>query len=149
MTAQPPDQSARRRTGVPRPQLIQLEIAIGRLRFVVIAVLVGMIAGFAVLGAQIRRLNTRIDQLAAKMDGTDVAFGVKFDETNATLEAISERLAVQLKTMEAEIAAIAKGSAAVSSLAPPAPVPAQPESTPVQPVPAPIPKPTPPSKARP
>jgi hypothetical protein len=108
-----------------------------------------MIAGFAVLGAQIRRLNARIDQLVAKMDGADAAFGVRFDETNATLAAISQRLVVQLKTMEAEIAAIVKGSAAASSLAPPAPLPAQPESTPVQPAPAPIPKPTPSPKTRP
>ena len=149
MTAPPPDQSARPRTGTPRPQLGRLEIAVDRLRFVVIAVLVAMIAGFALLGFQVSRLSGRIDQLAVKVDGTDAAFGVKFDETNAKLDAISQRLAVQLKMMEAEITAIVKGSAAGGSIAPTAPVSAQPESTPVQPAPAPIPKPTPPPKARP
>jgi len=68
---------------------------------------------------QVGLLNGRIDQLAAKVNGTDEAFGVKFDETNAKLDAVSERLGVQLKTMKAEIAAIVKGSAAASSLAPP------------------------------
>jgi hypothetical protein len=56
---------------VPRPQLGDLEIVIGRFRFVVIAIAVVIIAGFAVLGAQIWLMNARIDQLATKVNGID------------------------------------------------------------------------------
>ena len=133
MTEPPLEQSARRRAGVPRPQLRQPEIVIDRFRFVGIAVLVVMIAGLSVLGAEVWQLSGRIDQLAVKMDGADTTSGVKFDETNANLDAISQRLSVQLQKMEAEIAAIAKSGAASSSLAMPARVPVQP--APIQPAP--------------
>jgi hypothetical protein len=49
----------------------QLEIAIGRLRFVVIAVLVVMVAGLVLLGAELWRLNDRVDEFAAKVNGID------------------------------------------------------------------------------
>lgn len=142
MTAQPPDQSARRRAGVPRFQLGTLEIAIGRLRFGVIAIAVAMIAGFAVLGTQLGQLNERIAELATKMNGIDTTFGVKFNETNANLQAISQRLAAQLKTIEAETASIAKSSGSSTIVAPSAPTLPQPEPTPA-------PKTAPPPKARP
>jgi hypothetical protein len=148
MTAQPPNRSSVPRIGVPPPQA-RTAIAIGRLRFVVIAGVLVMIAGFAVLSTQIRRLDGHIEQLNVKMDGTDVVFGVKFDETDAKLDAISQRLTVQLKTMEAEIAAIAKSSAVSSSIATPPPASVQPEPTLVQPPHAPVPKPAPTPKARP
>jgi hypothetical protein len=114
-------------------------MAIGRLRYAVITMAVVMIAGFAVFGAQVWRLNSGIDQLAAKEDGNDAASGVKFDQTNANLETISQRLAAQLNTIEAGIAAIAKSNTASAGAALSAPAPAQP------------PKPTspPPTKARP
>jgi hypothetical protein len=112
-------------------------------RSLIIAAGLALIAGFAVLGAQVGRLNGRIDRLATQIEGFDAAFGVKFEETNAKLDAISPRLAAQLKTMEAEIAAqisaIARGSAAASSLVPPAPAPVQPESTPASKPPPPLP----------
>ena len=153
MTAQPPDQSARRRTGVPPPQFGQLEIAIGRLRLGVIAIAVAIIAGFAVLGAELWRLNDRIDQLAAKVSGNDVTLGVKFDETNATLaaantklDAISQRLAAEFKTIGAEIgaqsSAISKSIASLRGLAPSPPTSLLPEPAPGQ-------KPAPPAKPRP
>jgi hypothetical protein len=41
----------------------------GRFRFVVIAIAVVIIAGFAVLGAQIWLMNAHIDHLATKVDG--------------------------------------------------------------------------------
>jgi hypothetical protein len=146
MTAQPPDQSARRRAGVPPPQLGQLEITIGRLRFGVIAIAVAMIAGFAVLGTEFWRLNDRVDQLAAKVSGNDVTLGVKFDETNATLAAISQRLSAEfrtvgaeLKTLEAQIATqtsnLAKSIATVRSVPLPPPTSLQPEPTPARPAP--------------
>jgi hypothetical protein len=153
MTAQPPDQSAQRRTGVPPPQLGQLEIAIGRLRFGVIAIAVAIIAGFAVLGAELWRLNDRVDQLAAKVSGNDVTLGVKFDETNATLaaantklDAISQRLDAEFKTIGAEIgaqtSAIAKSIASLRGLAPSPPTSLLPEPASGQ-------KPAPPAKPRP
>jgi len=74
-------------------------------RSLVIAAGLALIAGFAVLGAQIGRLSSRIDRLAAQIEGFDAAFGVKFEETGAKLDAIPPRLAAQLKTMEADIAA--------------------------------------------
>ena len=74
-------------------------MAIGRFRFVVIAVAVAIIAGFAVLGAQIWLMNARIDRLTTKVDDIDATFGVKLEEINAKLDAartkldaISERL---------------------------------------------------------
>ena len=104
-------------------------------RSLIIAAGLVLIAGFAVLGAQVGRLNGHIDRLAAELDGFDAAFGVKFEETNAKLDAISQRLA-HLKTMEAEIAAqisaIPRGSAAATNFAPPSPMSVQPESTPVR-----------------
>lgn len=153
MTAQPPDQSARRRTGVLPPQLGQLEIAIGRLRFGVIAIAVAIIAGFAVLGAELWRLNDRVDQLAAKVSGNDVTLGVKFDETNATLaaantklDAISQRMDAEFKAIGAEIgaqtSAIAKSIASLRGLAPSPPTSLLPELAPGQ-------KPAPPAKPRP
>ena len=60
-----------------RPQLGDLDMVIGRFRFVVIAVAVAIIAGFAVLGAQIWLMNARIDQLATKVSGIDATFGVE------------------------------------------------------------------------
>jgi hypothetical protein len=41
-------------------------MVIGRFRFLVIAIAVVIIAGFAFLGAQIWLLHARIDQLASK-----------------------------------------------------------------------------------
>ena len=153
MTVQPPDQTPRRRTGMPRPQLIELEAAFGRLRFGVIALAVVMIAGFAVLGALVGRLNGRIDELATKVNGIDAAFGVKFEEINAKLEttsakldAVSQQLPAEFQAIRAEIAAqtsaVAKSIASLRGLAPSPPASLLPE-------PAPGPKPTPPPKARP
>ena len=92
-------------------------MVIGRFRFVVIAIAVVIIAGFAVLGAQIWLMNAHIDQLATKVNGIDATFGVKFEETNAKLDAastkldaISQRLPAEFKTIGAEIAAQASGS---------------------------------------
>jgi hypothetical protein len=114
-------------------RLERLETAVARLRYIAIALLVAMIAGFAVIGFQVRRLDGRIDRLAAKVDGIDTTLGVRFEEMNAKLDAISQRLAVELKTMGAEIAAqtsaIAKSTAAATSAPPPVPpkpAPAQP-----------------------
>src|SRR6516164_3777376 len=84
-----------------RPQLGDPEMVIGRFRFVVIAVAVVIIAGFAVLGAQIWLMNARIDQLATKVSDIDVTFGMKLDETNAKLDAISQRLPAEFKTIGA------------------------------------------------
>jgi uncharacterized protein YoxC len=153
MTAQPPDRSAQRRIGVPRPPPGQPELAIGRLRFGVIAIAVVIIVGFAVLGAQVARLNRRIDELATKVNGIDTTFGMKLEETSARLEttntkldAIAQRLAAEFKTIGAEIAAqttaIAKSIASLRGLAPSPPTSLLPE-------PAPASKPTPPPKARP
>jgi hypothetical protein len=117
-------------------RLERLETAVARLRYIAIALLVAMIAGFAVIGFQVRRLDGRIDQLAAKVDGIDTTLGVRFEEMNAKLDAISQRLAVELKTMGAEIAAqtsaIAKSTAAATS-APPPPAPVPPKPAPAQP----------------
>ena len=117
-------------------RLDRLETAAARLRYVAIALVVVMIAGFAVIGLQVRRLDGHIDRLAAKVDGIDTTLGVRFEETNAKLDTISQRLAVELKTMGAEIAAqtsaIAKSTAAATSAPPPsAPVP--PKPAPAQP----------------
>jgi len=54
-----------------------LEMVIGRFRLVIIAIAVVIIAGFAVLGAQIWLMNARIDQLATKVSGIDATFGVE------------------------------------------------------------------------
>jgi hypothetical protein len=113
-------------------RLERLETAVAHLRYIVTAVVVVMIAGFALLGVKIGQLDGRIDRLTAKVDGTDATLGVKFDETNAKLDAISQRLAVEFKTMGAEIGArtdaIAKSIAPASSVAPApqTPVPVQP-----------------------
>jgi len=126
-------------------------MAIGRFRFVVIAIAVVIIAGFAVLCAQI--WLTRIDQLAAKVNGIDATFGVKLEEINATLDAtstkldaISQRLPAEFKTIGAEIAAqtsaITKSIASLRGLAPSPPTSLLPE-------PATGPKPVPPPKTRP
>ena len=91
----------------------RLEVANGRLRLVVIAVLIVMLAGFAVLGIQFRQLNARIDQLATKVNGIEATFGVKFDETSANLattntklDALSGRFAAEFKSLGAEIKAM-------------------------------------------
>ena len=128
-------------------------MAIGRFRFVVIAVAVAIIAGFAVLGAQIWLMNARIDQLATKVNGINATFGVKLQEINATLDAastkldvISQRLPAEFKTIGAEIAAqtsaITKSIASLRGLAPSPPTSLLPE-------PATGPKPAPAPKARP
>ena len=127
-------------------------MAIGRFRFVVIAVAVAIIAGFAVLGAQIWLMNARIDRLTTKVDDIDATFGVKLegnnaklDATSTKLDAISQRLPAEFKTIEAEIAAqtsaIAKSIASLRGLAPSPPTSLLPE-------PATGPKPAPPPKAR-
>jgi hypothetical protein len=59
------------------PQPVDLEMVTGCFRFVVIAMAVLIIAGFAVLGAQLWLMNARIDQLATKVNGIDTTFGVK------------------------------------------------------------------------
>jgi hypothetical protein len=122
-------------------RLQRVETAVAHLRYIVIAVVVVTIAGFALLSVKIGQLNGRIDRLTAKVDGTDETLGVKFDETNAKLDAISQRLAVEFKTMGAEIAArtnaIAKSIAPAGSAAP-APAAVQPAPLPVQPKPAPV-----------
>jgi predicted PurR-regulated permease PerM len=121
-------------------------MVIGRFHFVVIALAVVIIAGFAVLGAQIWLMNARIDQLATKVSGIDVTFGMKLDEINAKLDAISQRLPAEFKTIGAEIAAqtsaITKSIASLRGLAPSPPTSLLPE-------PATGPKPAPPPKARP
>ena len=128
-------------------------MAIGRFRFVVIAIAVVIIAGFAVLCAQIWLMNARIDQLATKVNGINATFGVKLQEINATLDAastkldvISQRLPAEFKTIGAEIAAqasaITKSIASLRGLAP-SPL------TSLLPEPATGPKPVPTPKARP
>jgi hypothetical protein len=125
----------------PSNRLERLETAIAQLRYAVIAVLVVMIASFAVLGFQLRRLDGRIDQLTAKVDGIDTTLGVKFDETNAKLDATSQRLAVELKTMQAEITAqtnaLAKSIAASGNIAPAPSAPVPPTPSSAQPKPSP------------
>ena len=133
----------------PYEQLEQLDIAIARLRYIVITLFIVMIAGFAFLGVQIARANSRIDQLAAKVDGLDTAFGVKFEGVNAKVDSISQRLAVELKTMGAEIKEQTRAIA--KSVTSPPTVPAQPTAAPTQSAPAPVQaKPTPaPPRSRP
>ena len=135
----------------------QMETAISRLRYVIIAVLIAMIAGYAVLGVVVWQMIGRIDQLATKANGIDATLGtlgVKFDETsaklattNAKLDTISGRIAAEFKTMETQIKAmeaematqinaITKSIAATRSVAP------------VQTKPAPVPKPAPPPPPR-
>jgi len=112
-----------------------------------------MVAGLVLLGAEVWRLNDRVDEFAAKVNGIDGVFAVKFAETNAKLDAvntkldaISQRLPAEFKTIGAEIAtqtsAIAKSIASLRGLAPSPPTSLLPE-------PAPAPKPAPPPKARP
>ena len=112
-----------------------------------------MVAGLVLLRAEVWRLNDRVDEFAAKVNGIDVVFAVKFEETNAKLDAmntkldaISQRLPAEFKTIGAEIAAqtsaIAKSIASLRGLAPSPPTSLLPE-------PAPAPKPAPPPKARP
>jgi hypothetical protein len=131
----------------PYERLEQLNTAIARLRYILIAVLIVMITGFSFLGVQAGRANGRIDQLAAKVDGLDTALGVKFEAANAKVDSISQRLAVELKTMGAEFTAqtraIAKSFAASppSASSQPAPASAQPAPAPVQSKPAPVPPP--------
>ena len=136
-------------TGVLPPRLGQLEIAIGRLRFGIIAIAVAIIAGFAVLGAELWRLSDRVDQLAAKVSGNEITLGVKVDETNASLaaantklDALSQRLAAEFKTIGAEIGAQTKSIASLRGLAPSSPTSLLPEPAPGQ-------KPAPPAKPRP
>ena len=147
MTTPLPDRPAQRRAGVPRPQLGDLELLVRRLRFVVVALAIAIIAGLSVLGIQIWHMNARIGQLATKVDGIDASFGVKFEETNAKLDAantkldaISQRLSAEFKTIGAEIAAetsaVAKSIASLRGLAPSPPTSLLPE-------PAPGPKPAP------
>ena len=120
----------------PYERLEQLDIAIARLRYIAIALLIVMIVGFAFLGVQIARANSRIDQLAAKVDGLDTAFGVKFEGVNAKVDSISQRLAVELKTMGAEIKEQTRAIA--KSVTSPPTVPAQPTAAPTQSAPAPV-----------
>ena len=140
----------------------QVETAISRLRYAIIAVLIAMIAGYAVLGVVVWQMIGRIDQLATKANGIDATLGtlgVKFDETsaklattNAKLDTISGRIAAEFKTMETQIKAmeaematqinaITKSIAATRSVAIPPPAP-------VQTKPAPVPKPAPPPPPR-
>ena len=135
----------------------QVETAISCLRYAIIAVLIAMIAGYAVLGVVVWQMIGRIDQLATKANGIDATLGtlgVKFDETsaklattNAKLDTISGRIAAEFKTMETQIKAmeaematqinaITKSIAATRSVAP------------VQTKPAPVPKPAPPPPPR-
>ena len=133
----------------PYERLDQLDTAIARLRYILIALLIVMIAGFAFLGVQIARANSRIDQLATKVDGLDTALGVKFEGVNAKVDSISQRLAVELKTMGAEITAQTKAIAKSVATSPP---PAQPVPAPAQSAPAPVqskPAPVPPPRSRP
>jgi hypothetical protein len=132
----------------PYESLERLEATIARLRYIVIAVVIVMLAGFAFLGVQVGRLNGHIDQVVTKVDGLDAALWVKFEAVNAKFDAISQRLAVELKTMGAEITAQTKAIAKSVNASPL--VPAQPVPAPAQSAPAPVqPKPTPPSKNRP
>jgi len=127
----------------PYESLERLETTIARLRYIVIALLIAMVAGFAFLGVQIARADSRIGQLAAKVDGLDTALGVKFESVNAKVDSISQRLAVGLKTMGDEITAQTKAIAKSVSASPPpaqsAPAPAQSAPTSVQAKPTPVP----------
>jgi len=119
----------------------RLDIALARLRYVVIAVLVVMITGFAVLGAEFGWLKGRVGQLAARVDGLEAGLGVKFDATNTNLDAtntkvdatnakldatnakfdtISQRLGAEFRAeIAAQTSALAKSIAAARSVAPP------------------------------
>ena len=135
----------------PYERLDQLDTAIAHLRYMLIAVLIVTIAGFVFLGVQIGHANGRIDQLAAKVDGLDTAFGVKFEAVNAKVDSTSQRLAVELKTMGAEITAQTRAIAKSVAASPP-PAPAQPAPAPAQSAPAPAqtkPAPVPPPRSRP
>lgn len=125
----------------PYESLERLETTIARLRYIIIAVVIVMIAGFAFLGVQVGRVNGHIDQIVAKVDGLDTALGVRFESVNAKVDSISQRLAVGLKTMGDEITAqtkaIAKSVSASPPPAQPAPAPAQSGPAPVQAKPAP------------
>jgi hypothetical protein len=130
----------------PYESLERLETVIARLRYIIIAVVIVMLAGFAFLGVQVGRLDGHIDQVVAKVDGLDAALGVKFEAVNAKFDAISQRLAVEFKTMGAEITAQTKAMAKSVTASPPVtaqPVPAPAQSAPVQA------KPAPPSRSRP
>jgi hypothetical protein len=109
-------------------------------RWLIIAVIVVLIAGFATLGAQVGRLSARVDQLSTKEDGTNVTSGVRFDEASKKLDGIYQQVAAQLKTMEARIAA---QISAITKAGVPS------SATPVQPEPVPAPKPAPPPRSRP
>ena len=128
-------------------------MVIERFRLVITAIAVVIIAGLAVLGAQIWLMNVRIDRLVTKVNDIDATFGVRLDETNAKLDAvstkldaISQRLPVEFKAIGAEIAAqtsaITKTIASLRGLAPSPPTSLLPE-------PATGPKPAPPPKSRP
>ena len=128
-------------------------MVIERFRLVITAIAVVIIAGLAVLGAQIWLMNVRIDRLVTKVNDIDATFGVRLDETNAKLDAvstkldaISQRLPVEFKAIGAEIAAqtsaIIKSIASLRGLAPSPP-------TSLLPDPATGPKPAAPPKARP
>ena len=134
----------------PYERLDQLDTAIARLRYILIAVLIVMIAGFVFLGVQIGHANGRIDQLAAKVDGLDTAFGVKFEAVNAKVDSTSQRLAVELKTMGAEITAQTRAIAKSLAASPP-PAPAQSPPAPAQSAPPAQakPAPVPPPRSRP
>jgi len=94
MTVQPPDQSNRPRTGVPPPEPHDGKPQEGALSpsFLVVAVLVPIIAGGAVLGAEVWRLNDRVDQLATKVNGIGATLGARSEETNAKLDATNTKL---------------------------------------------------------
>ena len=128
-------------------------MVIGRFRFVIIAIAVVIIAGFAVLSAQIWLMNARIDQLATKVNAIDAAHAVKFEEIKAKvdaastkLDAISQRLPAEFNAIRAEItaqtSAIAKSIASLRGLAPSPPTSLLPEPA-TGPKPAPLPKPRP------
>jgi outer membrane murein-binding lipoprotein Lpp len=128
-------------------------MVIGGFRFVNIAITAVIVAGFAVLGAQIWLMNARIDQLATKVNAIDAAHAVKLEEIKAKvdaastkLDAISQRLPAEFNAIRTEItaqtSAIAKSIASVRGLAPSPPTSLLPE-------PATGPKPAPPPKARP
>ena len=67
-------------------------MVIERFRLVITAIAVVIIAGLAVLGAQIWLMNVRIDRLVTKVNDIDATFGVRLDETNAKLDAVSTKL---------------------------------------------------------
>ena len=140
MTAPLPEPPAQRQAGILRPQPEDLKLIVRRLRFLVVALAIVIIAGFAVLGTQIWLMNARAIQLATKVNGIDTSFG-KFEETNTKLDAvntkldaISQRLAAEFKTIGAEIAAqtsaVTKSIASLRGPAPSRPISLLPESVP-------------------